>query len=94
VPAKFRVCDAFGNSIGTPGVVTQWKLVKISSGTAENSVNEPVDSTTAFTDFRWSSTDQQWIFNINTKSLLANKTYYYVITLNDASTIEFHFGLK
>ncbi len=27
VPAKFRVCDAYGNSIGTPGVVTSFKLV-------------------------------------------------------------------
>ena len=57
-------------------------------------VNEPVDSTTPYTEFRWSPTDQQWIFNINTKSLSANKTYYYRITLNDGSVIEFRFGLK
>jgi len=53
-----------------------------------------VDSTTPDTAFRWSSSDQQWIFNISTKSLTANMTYYYRITLNDGSTIEFHYGLK
>jgi hypothetical protein len=36
----------------------------------------------------------QWIFNISTKNLTANKTYYYVVTLNDGSTITFQFGLK
>ena len=51
-------------------------------------------STTPDTAFRWSASDQQWIFNINTKSLSKNKTYVYLITLNDGSTIHFQFGLK
>ena len=33
-------------------------------------------------------------FNINTKDLVKNKTYVYLITLNDTTTIEFRFGLK
>ena len=33
VPVKFRVCDANGNSIGTPGVVTNFQLVQIIDGT-------------------------------------------------------------
>jgi hypothetical protein len=94
VPAKFRVCDANGNSIGTPGVVTSFKLVKTVSGTEVNTANEMVDSTTPDTAFRWSTTDQQWIFNINTKSLSANVTYYYEISLNDGTKINFNFGLK
>lgn len=93
VPAKFRVCDANGASIGTPGVVTGFRLVKIANGTGSD-VDEPVDSTTPDTAFRWSADGQQWIFNINTKNLAAGKTYFYVITLNDLSTIGFQFGLK
>ncbi|PWB68974.1 MAG: hypothetical protein C3F07_20770 [Anaerolineales bacterium] len=94
VPAKFRVCDAYGNSIGTQGVVMSFKLVQIITGTTPEPVFEDVVSTTPDTAFRWSSSDQQWIFNINTKSLSPGKTYVYLITLNDGTTIEFKFGLK
>jgi hypothetical protein len=93
VPAKFRVCDVNGDSIGTPGVVTSFNRYYSSAGTATE-IDEMVDSTTPDTAFRWSSSDQQWIFNISTKSLSANVTYYYRITVNDGSTIEFQFGLK
>jgi hypothetical protein len=56
--------------------------------------DEAVVSTTPDTAFRWSATDQQWIFNMNTKPLQAGKTYVYQITLNDGSTIDFRFGLR
>jgi MBG domain (YGX type) len=92
VPAKFRVCDVNGNSIGTPGVVSSF--FGYSSAGTGTEIDEVVDSTTPDTAFRWSSSDQQWIFNISTKSLSANMTYNYRITLNDGSTIEFQFGLK
>jgi hypothetical protein len=94
MPAKFRVCDANGNSIGSPCVVSSFRLVQIVSGLVPTLVDEPVDSTTPDTAFRWSATDQQWIFNINTKNLSANTTYVYRITLNDGSTIDFRLGLK
>jgi hypothetical protein len=94
VPAKFRVCDAAGNSIGTPGLVTSFVLSRVISGTDDHTVNESVVSTTPDTAFRWDPTDKQWIFNINTKNLTNNKTYVYLITLNDTTTIEFRFGLK
>jgi hypothetical protein len=94
VPAKFRVCDANGQSIGTANVVTQFRLAQVIAGTTSEAVNEPVDSTTPDTSFRWSATDQQWIFNINTKTHVAGRTYVYLITLNDLSTIQFQFGLK
>ena len=95
VPAKFRVCDANGNSIGTAGVVSSFRLIGISSGTVTD-VDEAVDSTTPDTAFRWSATDQQWIYNISTKQspFAKNKTYIFLITLNDGSTIQFQFGLK
>jgi hypothetical protein len=92
VPAKFRVCDANGVSVGTPGVVTSFKLIQIINGTTAANVNEPVDSTTPDNMFRW--TGDLWIFNISTKTLSKNKTYVYLITLNDGSTIQFQFGLK
>ena len=93
VPAKFRVCDARGVSIGAPGVVASFRLASTSAGVA-GPIDEGVVSTTPDTAFRWSATDQQWIFNINTKSLLANRTYNYEISLNDGSKIAFRFGLR
>ena len=93
VPAKFRVCDARGVSIGAPGVVASFRLASTSAGVA-GPIDEGVVSTTPDTAFRWSATDQQWIFNINTKSLVANRTYNYEISLNDGSKIAFRFGLR
>jgi MBG domain-containing protein/YDG domain-containing protein len=92
VPAKFRVCDANGASVGTPGVVASFRLVGMTASTG--AVDETVVSTTPDTDFRWSATDQQWIFNMGTKSLPSGKKYYYAITLKDGSTITFNFSLK
>jgi hypothetical protein len=94
VPAKFRVCDANGASIGTPGVVSSFKLVKRVSGTVVAMVNEDVASTTPDTAFRWDPSDQQWIYNVNTKGLPTNTTYYYEIKLKDGTVIPFHFGLR
>ena len=93
VPAKFRVCDANGNSVGLPGTVTGFAMIMSNSGTYSEA-NEAVDSTTPDTAFRWSATDQQWIFNISTKSLGANKTYLFRIALSDGTFIDFAFGLK
>jgi len=93
VPAKFRVCDAKGNSIGTPGVVVSFKLVNKDGGTVGPVDEDPV-STTPDIAFRWDPTSQQWIFNINTKNLTAGYTYTYQINLNDGTTIIFKFGLK
>jgi hypothetical protein len=92
-PAKFRVCDANGVSIGTPGVVSTFGIYQIVSGTA-TTVNEDVASTTPDTMFRWDPTAQQWIFNINNKSYPSNQTYYFQIKLNDGSSILFGYGLK
>jgi hypothetical protein len=94
VPAKFRVCDANGVSIGTAGVVTKFALVQKLSLAGSETIDEVVVSTTPDTAFRWSATDQQWIFNMATKTLKANTTYVYQITLNDGSKIDFRFGLK
>ena len=93
-PAKFRVCDANGVSVGTPGVVKSFLLYQILNGTT-TTVNETVDSTTPDTAFRWDPSAQQWIFNISNKNLgPANQTYFFLITLNDGTTIPFSYGLK
>ena len=94
VPAMFRVCDFLGNSVGTPGVVQNFFLTQIISGTVTQTVEDNVDSMTPDTAFRWDPTNQQWIFNIATKGLSTNKTYVYAITLNDGTMIGFQFGLK
>jgi hypothetical protein len=94
VPAKFRVCDANNNSIGTAGVVSSFKLIGTYTGTALATVDEAVDSTTPDTAFRWSATDQQWIYNVSTKNMAVNKTYLYEVKLNDGTSIMFMFGLK
>jgi beta propeller repeat protein len=93
VPVKFRVCDANGNSIGSAGVVTDFRLVQTIAGTVTD-VNEAVTSTTPDTSFRWDSSAQQWVFNVSTKSSSRGTTYVYRITLNDGSTIDFRFGLR
>jgi hypothetical protein len=92
-PAKFRVCDAKGASIGTPGVVSSFVVAQVINGTASDQ-NEVVDSTTPDTTFRWDPTAQQWIFNISNKSFANSKTYGFLITLNDGSTIPFQYGIK
>lgn len=94
VPVKFRVCDANGASIGTPGVVASFKLTAKSTEPAGASVNEDVVSTTPDQAFRWDPTAQQWIFNISTKGFTPGAKYAYTITLNDGSTIPFSFGVK
>jgi hypothetical protein len=94
VPAKFRVCDANGASIGTAGVASSFRLVQKTSGTVVDYIDEAVNSTTPDTAFRWDPTGQQWIYNINTKGMAKNTTYFYQVKLNDGTTIDFHFGLR
>jgi hypothetical protein len=94
VPAKFRVCGANGVSIGTPGVIESFRLIQTIAGTVVDVVDEAVDSTTPDPNFRWDPSAQQWIFNMNTKSLSASRTYVYRIGLNDGTNIDFRFGLK
>jgi len=100
VPAKFRVCDANGNSIGTAGVVTSFSIIQVYNGTAYSTTNETVDSTTPDTAFRWDSTGLQWIYNISAKNLSPGSTYYFRIVLNDDNPalpirpIDFDFGLR
>jgi len=64
------------------------------SGTVVSTVTEDVVSTTPDNMFRWDPSAQQWIFNINNKSMPSNQTYFFQIMLNDGSGILFNYGLK
>ena len=94
IPVKFRVCDANGVSVGTPGVVTSFTLIGLVQGTVTTEVNVEPMSTTPDTAFRWDAVGQQWIFNLGTKDLAAGATYVYRIRRADGSSIEFSFGLR
>jgi len=94
IPAKFRVCDANGASIGSAGVVSSFVLTQITSGTVTTNVQDIVDTNNPDTAFRWDATEQQWIFNISTQNLAANTTYVYTIVLNDGTNISFQYGLR
>lgn len=94
VPAKVRVCDANGLSIGTSGVVSSFFLTQIVSGTVTTVVQDIVNTNNPDAAFRWDPTDQQWIFNISTANLSADSTYIYTIALNDGTAIQFQFGLR
>lgn len=94
VPAKFRVCDSNGVSISSPGLVKSFNLIKTVSGTSTTTINEPVNSTTPDSSFRFDPTGKQWIFNISTKPLSPGKTYFYKAALNDLTDFQFSFGLR
>ena len=94
VAVKFRVCDANGVSVGTPGVVSSFGLLRVIEGTATTEINVEPASTTPDTTFRWDAAAQQWIFNLSTKDLAAGATYIYSIGLDDGSSIEFRFGVR
>ena len=94
IPVKFRVCDFNGVSIGTPGVVASFELLRVIPGTATTEVTVEPGSTTPDTEFRWDPSSQQWIFNLSTKDLAAGATYIYSIGLDDGTSIEFRFGVR
>ncbi len=93
VPVKFRVCDANGVSIGSAGVATA-PVMTAKVGAGSTGEFEAVVSTTPDTGFRWSATDQQWIFNLSTKNLVGGAKYSYTVNLNDGSHIDFAFNAK
>jgi hypothetical protein len=94
VPLKFRVGDADGNSIGTPGTIASFRIIDVITGTVTTPVDLPPSSTTPDTSFRFDPTSQQWIFNLNTSGLSAGSTYVFRIGLADGSNIDFQFGLR
>jgi len=94
VPARFRVCDANGGSIGSPSVVSSFKLVRAVSNGVIQTLNQDVPSALLSPLFRWDQLLQEWEFVIKTKGYVKGTTYSFRVTLSDATFIDFRFALK
>jgi hypothetical protein len=90
VLARFRVCDAKGNSISTSGTVKNVSVQRVAGAGALNTLN-----TDPFSDsgFHWDPILREWEWNISTKGLVSGSTYKYTVTLKDNSLITFQFGV-
>jgi len=89
VPVKFRVCDANGDAVGTPGVVESFELVKrVGDQGGEEVLHQ------AWTDGEFKYSYHAWKLNLDTKDLEAGFTYFWSIHLNDGTSIDFRFHLK
>jgi Kelch motif protein len=99
IPVKFRVCDAFGNSISNPAAVfagTGGSLTMLSAvrGTITN-INEVDGTDIPDAAFRWDASGQQWIFNMATSNLTSGNTYQFRINLAySPASIVFVVGVK
>jgi hypothetical protein len=94
VPARFRVCDASGRSIGTPGVVADFRLVETVRGGVAQTVNQNVPSLLDPPVFRWDPVLRQWLFVIDTRSFTRLTSYSFRIFLADGSSIPFRFTIR
>jgi len=95
IPVKFRVCDAFGNSISNPAAVFTpnggtLSMLSAVRGTIDN-VNETGITDVPDVAFRYSG--GQWIFNMATSNLTAGNTYQFRINLANGNIV-FQVGVK
>ena len=94
VPARFRVCDATGHSVGSLGVVSTFREVqKIKNGIVQE-VNVDVPAVVPPPVFRWSQILRAWVFVIDTRRLADETTHVFRITLADGTAIDFRFSLR
>ncbi len=94
VEAEFRVCDANGAPVSTPGTVTNFRLTQIISGGVAQSVNLPVLSKDGSPVFQFETHERAWAFDIALSKLPAGSAFAFRVTLNDGSTIDFAFNLR
>lgn len=94
VPARFRVCDANGRSVGSPGVVSNFRLVQTVLGGVAQAVDQPVPSVLSPPVFKWDPLLQEWEFGIDTRNYARATTYVFRVRLADASVIAFRFALR
>jgi hypothetical protein len=95
VLARFRVCGEGGQSRGTPGLVTSFRLVR--STTAAGVVvaaDAPVPTLFGPSAIVWSPLTQSWLTLIDTRRIARRATHDFRITLNDGSTIDFTFFVR
>ena len=84
LPARFRVCDANGASIGTAGTIRSVSVQTVGGGT----------QTFGRSPFFWDPLLKEWDYLIPSSTLAARHTYIYTVTLNDNSSIIFQFSLR
>jgi hypothetical protein len=94
VPARFRICDANGISVDTPGTVQSFNIVEIITQTRSQAVNLPVPSRTPNSVFLFDATNQAWEFVIDNAQLAPLTTYAFRIVLSDGSRIDFRYGVR
>jgi hypothetical protein len=102
VDVEFRVCESHGIPIFWMDVVRSFKLVKIVKNGRTTNVDVDLEGDSDDHDkhgrhqreFRFDFDDLAWVFHLNTKVLDGEGTYFFVITLNDGTAIDFSFTLK
>lgn len=92
--ARFRVCDAAGESVRTPPVVTAFRIVQSLGRDGTRVLNEDVPSLLSPPVFQWEPFLRTWLFVIDTRRLRERTTYDFRITLVDGSTIPFRFQVR
>lgn len=92
VPVKFKLTDAFGNSV--PDAIANIYIAKVTDQVM-GSVTEGLSTSAATSGnlFRYDSTEQQYIFNLNTKPL-SKGTFIITVNLNDGTTYSVNISLK
>jgi hypothetical protein len=94
VPARFRVCDAGGRPISTPGVVTGFRLVQTIKDGVVVAADQLVPSLLQPAVFRWDPILKAWGYAIDTRKMTRGATHVFRITLGDGSAIDFQFALR
>jgi hypothetical protein len=96
LPIKFQLCDYYGNYIGT--AVATLSISKVSSVTDSGDPTVVLDSGMSGSNgntFRYDTTGQQYIFNLQTSSgTYSSGTYRLTVCLDDGTSIVTYFQLK
>jgi hypothetical protein len=94
VPAKFQLKDATGKIVqatSAPVWLTPAKGALTTAAVDESAYSDPADSGTTF---RWSATDQAYIYNWGTPKNGAGNYWRIGVTLDDGQTYTVNLGLR
>ncbi|HST69120.1 MAG TPA: carboxypeptidase-like regulatory domain-containing protein [Solirubrobacterales bacterium] len=95
VSVQFRVCDANGNPVGTPGVVAGGGApILVGKSNGPGGADEAVISASGRAGFSWNPSKKTWEFDQSTSNLVPGVSYSYRIDLNDGSSIEYGFEIR
>ena len=92
VPARFRVCDANGVSIGAPGTVQSFRIIEIITPAGSTAADLPVPPRRE--RFEFERHEKEWEFRIDVSDLSPGATYVFRILLQDGSNIDFRFSIR